>query len=386
MIPYARQSISEEDIAAVVAVLRSEFLTQGPVIEQFEQAVSARCGARHAVATSSATAALHLACRAAGLGPGDRLWTSPNTFVASANCGLYCGAEVDFVDIEPATGNLSVERLEAKLRAAAISGRLPKVVVPVDFGGLPCDLHAIAALGHRYGFTVIEDASHAVGARYRGQAIGDGRLADMTVFSFHPVKIVTTGEGGMVLTHRSEWAEKIRLLRSHGITRDPAMWEGKSPGPWYYEQIDLGCHYRLTDLQAALGLSQLARLDAFLARRREIAARYAEQLADLQLSLPAQPAEYESAWHLYVVRLESSSTPARHREVFEGLRSRGIGVNLHYLPVHLQPYYRRLGFREGDFPNAEQHAQQAFSLPMFPDLSDAEQDEVVAALRQVVKA
>jgi UDP-4-amino-4,6-dideoxy-N-acetyl-beta-L-altrosamine transaminase len=384
MIPYARQSISDEDIAAVVEVLRSEYLTQGPAIERFEEAVAARCGARAAVAVSSATAGLHLACLAAGLGPGDRLWTTPNTFVASANCGLYCGAEVDFVDIDPATGNLSVGALDEKLRAAAIAGRLPRVVVAVDFAGQPCELHAIGHLAQRYGFAVVEDASHAVGARYRGQAIGDGRLADLTVFSFHPVKIVTTGEGGMVLTNRTDWAERVRRLRTHGITRDSALWEQESPGPWYYEQLELGYHYRMTDLQAALGLSQWSRLDAFLARRRELAARYDRLLAGLPVSLPWQQPEVESAWHLYVVRLKEG-LQATHRQVFEGLRSRGIGVNLHYLPVHLQPHYRRLGFREGDFPLAEQHARQAISLPMFAGLSDGEQDQVVGALGEMLR-
>lgn len=385
MIPYGRQEIDQDDIDAVVAVLQSDWLTQGPTVGRFEAALAARCGAAHGVAVCNATAALHLACLAAGLGPGDRLWTSPNTFLASANCGRYCGAEVDFVDIDPATWNMDADLLEAKLEAADRLGRLPRVVVPVAFSGQSCDMARIHALSRRYGFTVIEDASHAVGASYQGRPVGSGDYADMTVFSFHPVKIVTTGEGGMVLTNRPELAARLEQLRSHGMTRDPARMTEPSHGPWYYQQTELGFNYRITDLQAALGLSQLAKLDAFLARRRALAARYDALLADLPLTLPMRQPGAESAWHLYVVRLRLGETGRGHREVFEAMRASGIGVNLHYIPVHLQPYYRALGFAPGDFPEAERYYGEAISLPLYAGLTDAEQDQVVGALHAALR-
>lgn len=383
-IPYGRQSISEADIQAVVDVLRSDWLTQGPSIERFEQAVADYCGAAYAVAVNSATSALHIACLAAGLGEGDALWTSPNTFVASANCGLYCGAGVDFVDIDPASYNMSVDRLAEKLAAAKVAGKLPKVVIPVHFSGQPCEMERIGALAREYGFSVIEDASHAIGGKYRGEPIGNCRHSEMTVFSFHPVKIVTTAEGGMVLTNRKDLYEKLIRLRSHGITRDPALMEGESHGGWYYQQIELGFNYRITDLQAALGASQMTRLDEFVSARHRLAARYDELLAGLPVVTPWQHPDGYSGLHLYVIRLRLDRIARSHREVFEGLRARGILVNLHYIPVPSQPYYRRMGFREGDFPEAERYYAEAISLPMFATLTFEQQDRVVEALREAL--
>jgi UDP-4-amino-4,6-dideoxy-N-acetyl-beta-L-altrosamine transaminase len=384
MIPYGRQSLDQADIDAVVAVLQSDWLTQGPTIERFEAAMAERCEAGFGIAVSNATAALHIACLAAGLGEGDALWTSPNTFLASANCGRYCGADVDFVDIDPLTWNLDVNALEHKLRAAERIGKLPKVLVAVAFSGQSCDMRAIAELARTYGFIVIEDASHAVGARYAGRPVGCGEFADMTVFSFHPVKIITTGEGGLVLTNRPELAERLRRLRSHGMTRDLAQMDEPSHGPWYYQQVELGFNYRITDMQAALGLSQLGKLDGFLARRRELAARYQQLLADLPLDLPTAQADAESAWHLYVVRLQTQRLAVSHREVFEGLRAAGVGVNVHYIPVHLQPYYRDLGFIAGDFPEAEAYYAQAISLPLFPAMTHEQQDFVIGQLKTLL--
>ena len=381
MIPYGRQSLDAADIDAVLEVLHSDWLTQGPMLERFEAAVAERCQALHAVAVCNATAALHIACLAAGLGPGDRLWTSPNTFLASANCARYCGASVDFVDIDAHTWNLDASLLAAKLAQAEADGTLPKVVVAVAFAGQSCDMQAIAALAERYGFILIEDAAHALGADYAGRPVGSGAFAAMTVFSFHPVKIITTGEGGMVLTNDAQLAAKLQRLRSHGMTRDPAQMDEASHGPWYYQQVELGFNYRMTDIQAALGLSQLGKLDAFIARRRYLAERYAQLLADLPLTLPTAQAEAQSAWHLYVVRLQTERLTVSHRQVFEGLRAGGIGVNLHYIPVHLQPYYREQGFAAGDFPEAEHYYTQAISLPMFPALTDDQQDQVVEQLR-----
>ena len=385
MIPYGRQSLDQADIDAVVAVLQSEWLTQGPTIERFEQAMAERCQADFAVAVCNATAALHIACLAAGLGPGDRLWTTPNTFLASANCGRYCGAEVDFVDIDPLTWNLDAYALKAKLEAAEDNGTLPKVLVAVAFSGQSCDMRMIAELAERYGFTIIEDASHAVGATYAGRPVGCGDFAAMTVFSFHPVKIITSAEGGMVLTNRRDLAERLQRLRSHGMTRDPGQMTEPSHGPWYYQQIELGFNYRITDLQAALGLSQLNKLNAFIERRRELAARYERWLAYLPLTLPSPQPEAESAWHLYVVRLQLDRINLSHRQVFEGLRAAGVGVNVHYIPLHLQPYYRDLGFAEGDFPQAERYYAEAISLPLYPLLSDEQQDYVVEQLRRLTE-
>jgi UDP-4-amino-4,6-dideoxy-N-acetyl-beta-L-altrosamine transaminase len=384
MIPYGRQSLDQADIDAVVEVLKSDWLTQGPTIERFEAAMAERCQAGFGVAVCNATAALHIACLAAGLGEGDVLWTSPNTFLASANCGRYCGADVDFVDIDPLTWNLDVNVLGRKLETAEREGKLPKVLVAVAFSGQSCDMRAIAGLSRRYGFVVIEDASHAVGARYAGRPVGCGEFADMTVFSFHPVKIVTTGEGGLVLTNSPERAEHLRRLRSHGMTRDPAQMDEPSHGPWYYQQIELGFNYRITDMQAALGLSQLSKLDGFLARRRQLVARYQALLGELPLTLPTCQADAESAWHLYVVRVQTERLTVSHRQVFEGLRAAGIGVNVHYIPVHLQPYYRDLGFAADDFPEACAYYAQAISLPLYPAMTDEQQDCVIGQLKRLL--
>lgn len=383
-IPYGRQNIDQTDIDAVMAVLNSPWLTQGPTIERFEQALAEHCQAQYAVAVCNATAALHIACLVAGLGPGDYLWTSPNTFVASANCGRYCGAQVDFVDIDPHTLNLDARLLAEKLEIAEAAGKLPKVVVAVAFAGQSCDMRAIAHLSERYGFTLIEDAAHAVGASYLGRPLGCGQYAAMTIFSFHPVKIITSAEGGMVLTNRPEFAERLRRLRSHGITADPAQMDVPDTGLWYYQQLELGFNYRMTDLQAALGLSQMARLDGFVARRRQLAARYETLLAGIAVTLPTVQAGAESAWHLYVVRLQLTQIRLSQTQVFEALRAAGLGVNLHYIPVHLQPYYREQGFKDGDFPQAEGYFSEAISLPLFPDLTDDEQDEVVGHLRRIL--
>jgi UDP-4-amino-4,6-dideoxy-N-acetyl-beta-L-altrosamine transaminase len=384
MIPYGRQDVTESDIAAVVQVLRSDFLTQGPVVPRFEAAVAACCNANHAVAVNSATSALHIACLALDLGPGDWLWTSPITFVASANCAIYCGARVDFVDIDSHTFNMCPARLEEKLVAARREGRLPKIVVPVHMCGQPCDMAAIGELARDYGFRIIEDASHAIGARYRGEPVGNGAFSDITVFSFHPVKIITTGEGGMALTNDERLAEHMRLLRTHGITRDPGLMTEGSHGPWYYEQLELGFNYRMTDIQAGLGLSQLARLDACVDRRHELACRYDTLLAGLPLTLPRQVPDSRSAFHLYVIRLASSHQRGRRREVFEALRESGIGVNVHYIPVHLQPYYRDMGFTEGSFPEAERYYAEAMSLPLYPGLDEVQQGTVAGCLRETL--
>lgn len=381
MIPYGRQDISQDDIDAVVAVLRSEFITQGPAVELFERTVAAYCGVPHAVAVNSATSALHVACIALGLGPGDRLWTSPNTFLASANAGAYCGAEVDFVDIDPRTYNMSVEALRAKLERAAREGRLPRVVVPVHFAGQSCEMAPIGELARRYGFRVIEDASHAIGAAYRGAPVGRCDFADIAVFSFHPVKIVTSGEGGVATTRDPELAGRMRLVRSHGMTRDPAQMTRAPEGPWDYEQIALGYNYRITDIQAALGASQMKRISDFVARRREIAERYDREFEGLPLVRPWQHPDTASSWHLYVVLVD----PERRRRAFEGLRAAGIGVNVHYIPVHTQPFYReRFGFAAGDFANAEAYYARAISLPMYAALTDAQQSQVVDAVRRVL--
>lgn len=381
MIPYGRQSIDESDIEAVVAVLRSDWLTQGPAVAAFEQGVAARCGASHALAVCNATAALHLACRALDVAPGDLVWTTPNTFVASANCARYCGADVDFVDIDAQTLNMSVAELAKKLARAAQNDRLPKVIIPVHFSGQPCDMAEIAALARTYGCRVIEDASHAIGAAYCGAPVGSGAYADITIFSFHPVKIITSGEGGMALTQDAQLAARLARLRNHGITRDAAEMENACDGPWYYEQLELGFNARMTDLQAALGLSQLKRLDNFLARRQQIAERYTALLADLPLVRPVLAAQRSSAWHLYPIRVAAEQRSA----IFNALRAAGIGVQTHYIPVHLQPYYRRLGFKPGDFPEAERYYHEAISLPIFPSLSDAEQDAVVSVLREALR-
>ena len=385
MIPYGRQTVSQADIDAVVDVLKSDFLTQGPAVERFEAAVAGYCGAARAVSANNATAALHLACLALDVGPGDRVWTSPVSFVASANCARYCGAGVDFVDIDPETYTMSATALSDKLAEAAKRNRLPKVVIPVHLAGQSCAMDEIGRLAGEYGFCVVEDASHAIGGSYRGEPVGNCRHSDIAVFSFHPVKIITTGEGGMAVTNRPELADRMALLRSHGITRDPALMDRPSEGPWYYQQLELGHNYRLTDIQAALGYSQLQTLDAFVERRTELADRYETLLRPLPLALPVRHADTASAWHLYIVRLMKDRIASDHREVFEKMRGAGIGVNLHYIPIHLQPYYRNLGFGPGDFPNAERYYEEAITLPLFPGLTEAEQDKVVECLQQAIE-
>ena len=383
LIPYSRQTISEADIESVVKVLRSDFLTQGPQTPMFEAAVTQYVGVPHAVAVNSATSALHIACLALDLGPGDWLWTSPNSFVASANCALYCGARVDFVDIDPRTYNLCPQLLADKLHAAKKIGKLPKVVVPVHFAGQSCDMPAINALAEEYGFKVIEDASHAIGGRWLTNLIGACEYSDITVFSFHPVKIITTAEGGLLTTRNASIAQRLVELRAHGIIRDTARLKERDQGLWYYEQQSLGFNFRITELQAALGVSQMSALDRFVARRRELVARYEQNLSQLPLIRPWQhPATY-SAFHLYVVQVADNAALGR-RSLFDTLRGAGILVNIHYIPIHLQPYYARFGFKVGDFPNAEAYYSRTLSLPLYPDLSEDDQDYVIATLKRVL--
>lgn len=384
MIPYGRQDITQEDIDSVVDVLNSDFLTQGPQVPAFEESVRDYCEAGYALAVNSGTSALHIACLALGIGPGDEVWTSPITFVASANCALYCGASVDFVDIDLATYNLSVEALARKLEQRRdTGGKLPSVVIPVHLCGQSCDMEAIRALGDEYGFRIIEDASHAIGGRYQDRPVGDCRYSDITVFSFHPVKIVTTAEGGAVTTNDPELAQRLELFRSHGVTRNESLMTQPTHGPWYYEQTELGYNYRMTDLQAALGSSQMRRVDAYVSRRHELAERYDAELAELPLQIPYREPHNYSAFHLYVVLLDGSGAAGR-RDVFESLRAEGIGVNVHYIPVHTQPYYRGLGFKIGAFPNAEDYYSRALSIPLFPNLAHEQQDQVVEALKSAL--
>ena len=383
-IPYGRQDITQADIDAVVAVLQSDFLTQGPKVPAFEQAVASYCGTANALAVNSATSALHIACLALDLGPGDWLWTTPNTFVASANCGLYCGAHIDFVDIDPRTYNLCPKALEQKLIAAEKSGCLPKVVVPVHLCGQPCDMQAIHTLAIRFGFKIIEDASHAIGGKYKGEPIGNCRFSDITVFSFHPVKIITTAEGGMALTNDDKLAERLGLLRSHGITRDPALMTKAMDGPWYYQQVALGYNYRMTDLQGALGVSQMTRLDHYVVRRHEIARRYDELLKDLPITTPWLHPDGYSGLHLYVIRLQLNKITKTHLQVFEALRAKEILVNLHYMPVHTHPFYQQMGFKLGQFPEAERYYAEAISIPMYPSMTESQQEQVVNCLRDAI--
>lgn len=385
MIPYGRQTISESDIDAVVEVLNSDWLTQGPAVPHFEQGVAGYCGTQHAVATCNATAALHIACLALRVGQGDRVWTSAITFVASANCARYCGADVDFVDIDPHTGNMSVEGLAEKLADAKRRNELPKVVIPVHLCGQSCEMAAIHALAQEYGFRIIEDASHAIGGRYRNEPVGNCRYSDITVFSFHPVKIITTGEGGMALTNDLALAGHMQRLRSHGITNDPSKFQPRPTNEiWNYQQIDLGYNYRMTDIQAALGSSQIARLDEFVARRHDIAARYDEAFAGLPIMTPSHPPDTRSSYHLYPIRVRQEQCGRTQREVYESLQKAGIQANLHYIPVYRQPYYENLGFRAGYCPEAERYHREAISLPIFPGLTIEQQDYVIQTLKSLL--
>lgn len=386
MIRYGQQDITSEDIESVISVLKSVNLTQGPRIPEFESAVLEHVNSKYAFAVNSATSALHIACLALDLKSGDRLWTTPNTFVASANCGLYCGAEVDFVDIDSKTYNLCPRKLEEKLIEAKKIGKLPKIVVPVHLTGQPCNMEEIHALGQKYGFKIIEDASHAIGGKYKNEPIGNCRYSDITVFSFHPVKIITTAEGGMAVTNDPVLASKLGLLRSHGITRDPELMTQDMDGPWYYQQVALGYNYRMTDLQAALGVSQIVRLEQYVNQRHEIARRYDKLLAELPIVLPWQHPDSYNAYHLYVIRLSLSNIALTHRQVFEALRAKDIMVNLHYIPVHTQPYYQEMGFKLGDYPEAEQYYREAISIPIHPTLTEEEQDFVVSSLREILQA
>jgi len=385
MIPYGHQDISEEDIEAVVEVLRSDYLTQGPAVPVFEQAICDYTEAKYGVAVNSGTSALHIACLALGLGKGDWLWTTPITFVASANCGLYCGAKVDFVDIDPITWNLSAEKLEEKLKEAEREGKLPKVVVAVHLCGLSCDMEKISNLSKQYGFSIIEDASHALGGQYQEKNIGNGQYSDISTFSFHPIKNITTGEGGMAVTNNPQLAEKMRRLRSHGITGDPALMTHSKDGLWYYQQIELGFNYRMSDVHAALGISQLKRLDEFIANRRSIAKRYDQALSGLSLQLPSKSKmnseESSSAYHLYIIRLQNSQRKSDRKTVLEALRDKDIQAHVHYIPLHTQPYYQQFGFKEGDFPEAENYYSEAMTLPIYSAMSNAEQDTVVRELK-----
>jgi len=385
MIPYGRQDITKVDIDAVVKVLCSDFLTQGPMVPRFEAAVAQYCGAQHAVAVNSATSALHVACLALDLGPGDWLWTSPNTFVASANCALYCSAKVDFVDIDPYTYNMSVKRLKEKLEQADKEGRLPKIVMPVHFAGQPCDMSEIHALSEQYGFKIIEDASHAVGASYSNIKVGYCTHSDITVFSFHPVKIITTAEGGMAITNDNELANRMRRLRTHGITSDKVLMQPRPDNEiWNYQQIELGFNYRMTDIQAALGLSQIQRLDELVSRRHEIAERYNTELRSLPISTPHQASGTYSSYHLYPIRVSEAENGKTQRQVYDALWQNGVAANLHYIPVHRQPYYEKLGFKACDFPESERFHREVVSIPMYPTLEPQQQAAVIAALAKAL--
>jgi UDP-4-amino-4,6-dideoxy-N-acetyl-beta-L-altrosamine transaminase len=385
MIPYGKQDISQADIESVIDVLQSDFLTQGPQVPLFEKTVSDYCGAKYGVAANSATSALHIACMALGLGQGDYLWTSPNTFVASANCGLYCGAQVDFVDIDPLTYNLSSEELEKKLIQAKKDNKLPKIVIPVHFAGQSCDMKKIHSLSQEYDFKIIEDASHAIGGKYLDKPIGSCLYSDITVFSFHPVKIITTAEGGLATTNDKELSERMQLFRSHGVTRDPELMTKKTEGDWYYQQLGLGFNYRMTELQAALGISQMGRLDEFVDMRHEYQKRYDELLRRLPIVTPYQDLDSYSALHLYPIQIQRNKVKNTRKEIFEALRAAGVGVNVHYIPVHTQPYYKNIGFGEGDYPNAERYYENAISIPIFHTMTKGQQDEVCDLLKKVLK-
>ena len=383
MIPYGKQDINQADIDSVVDVLQSDFLTQGPQVPLFEKKVSDYCGSEFGVAVNSATSALHVACLALGLGKGDWLWTSPNTFVASANCGLYCSAKVDFVDIDPKTYNLSTKELEKKLIQAKQDNKLPKIVIPVHFAGQSCDMQRIHSLGREYGFKIIEDASHAIGGKYLGQPIGGCQYSDITVFSFHPVKIITTAEGGLATTNDKELLTRMQLFRSHGVTRDPELMTKETDGGWYYQQVDLGFNYRMNELQAALGVSQMQRLDDFVSKRHILKKRYDLLLNSLSIIRPFQDEDSYSALHLYPIQIDLNKVSKSREQIFDELRETGVSVNVHYIPIHAQPYYRKLGFKDGEFPNSESYYEAALSLPLYSGMSFQEQDKVVES---VIKA
>ena len=384
MIFYGKQSVNDDDIESVIKILKSDFLTQGPTIERFEKCVAEYCGAKYAVAVTNATSALHIACLSAGLGAGESLWTSPITFTASANCGRYCGADVEFVDIDENNYNMSVSALEQKLQDAEKIGKLPKIVVPVHLAGQSCDMKKIFELAEKYNFTILEDASHAVGADYLGAKVGACTYSDMAVFSFHPVKIITTGEGGMILTNRKDLYEKLLLYRSHCITRNPALMTHESDGAWYYQQIDLGFNYRMTDIQAALGLSQMQRLNEFVERRRKLAARYDELLKDFPLKTPYVSPDANPSWHLYIVRVDFNKVKKSKQQIFDEMKAHGVTLNLHYIPVHTQPYYEKLGHRAEECPNSLEYYREAMTLPLYYSLTDDQQDEVVKSLSAVL--
>jgi UDP-4-amino-4,6-dideoxy-N-acetyl-beta-L-altrosamine transaminase len=385
MIPYGKQDINQADIDSVIDVLQSDFLTQGPQVPLFEKTVSNYCGAAFGVAVNSATSALHIACLALGLGKGDWLWTSPNSFVASANCGLYCGAKIDFVDIDPQTYNLSAEELERKLIQAKQDDNLPKIVIPVHFSGQSCDMKKIYSLSQEYGFKIIEDASHAIGGKYLDQPIGGCQYSDIVVFSFHPVKIITTAEGGLATTNDKELSERMQLFRSHGVTRNPELMSKLSEGGWYYQQVDLGFNYRMTELQAALGVSQMQRLDEFVTQRHILQERYDSLLSGLPIIKPHQSQNSYSALHLYPVQIDVDSVGKNREKIFDELRQSGIGVNVHYIPIHTQPYYLQFGFKVGDFPNSESYYNRAISIPLFHTMTVEQQDEVLNVLMKVLQ-
>jgi len=382
-IPYGRQSISSEDIDRVIEVLKSDFLTQGPKVPEFEKKVSSFVGAKHAVAVNSATSALHIACLSLDLGKGDWLWTSPNTFVASANCGLYCDAFVDFVDIDPLTYNMCPIHLEKKLIQARQDNNLPRVVVPVHFAGQSCDMKRIYKLSQEYGFKIIEDASHAIGGKYLNNKIGCCQYSDIAVFSFHPVKIITSGEGGIATTNNKDIAVSMSELRSHGITRDPDSMKEKPHGSWFYEQNELGYNYRMTDISAALGLSQLSKLDDFVDNRHLIARRYYDELRVENIKLPFQLENTRSSYHLFIIRTIAKEGPMSHKELFERLRKSGINVNLHYIPIYRHPYYEKIGFNKNDYPNSESYYSEAISIPIFPAMTEDQQNYVINTIKEI---
>lgn len=385
MIPYGKQDINKDDIDAVIEVLESDFLTQGPKVQLFEKKISEHCDAAFGVAVNSATSALHIACLAIGLKKGDWLWTSPNSFVASANCALYCGANVSFVDIDPRTYNISVEYLEEKLFKAKQENKLPKILIPVHFAGQSCEMKKIHSLSKEYGFRIIEDASHAIGGKYLNAPIGNCKYSDITVFSFHPVKIITTAEGGLATTNSKQLADKMNQLRTHGINRDKELMIGQSEGEWFYQQVDLGFNYRMTELNAALGISQLKRLNNFVESRRKLKKRYDDFLNDLPIVRPFQIKNSNSSFHLYPIQIKLNDVKKSRKQIFDLMRQNDIGVNIHYIPIHRQPYFSKLGFKLGDFPNAEKYYSRALSIPLFPSMSEEQQIKVVDTLKMVLK-